>query len=756
MGEYVELHARSAFSFLQGGSVPEEYIDACRKLEMPAMALLDRDGVYGIPRFHMATTRDTGKGRVLAHVGAEVTCTEGGRYPLLCANRQGYQNLCRLITRMKLRVPKHPKLGQMAAATPDELREFSEGLICLTGDEHGPLAVALQRGEDAGHDCLEQLRDIFGRSNVYVELQRHGDRDEEARNEAVIQLARQMQFHLVATNGVSYARPEQREVLDIFTCLHHKVTLETAGRLLSPNAERYLKPGAVMKRLFADLPEAIENTTEISSRLEFEMKDLGYEFPLFPVPAGETLDSFLRRRTDEGARVRFPKYTAKHQKQIDHELSLIQKLGLAGYFLVVWDIMEFCRRQGIMAQGRGSAANSAVCFALGITAADPIQYNLLFERFLSEDRGEWPDIDIDLPSGDERERVIQHVYELYGKGGAAMTANVICYRGKSAIREVGKVLGFNEETTSKLSALSPMWGWKGPDETIENQFRQAGMDLHHPSVAKFFELVSALQDLPRHLGQHSGGMVVGQGQLDSIVPLENASMPGRVVVQWDKEDCADMQIIKIDLLGLGMMAVLRDTMTLARKHHQKELSLANLPENDPAVFEALRRADTIGWFQVESRAQQASLPRTQPRCFYDVVVQVAIIRPGPIVGKMMHPYVLRRQGREAPICPDPSLEPVLRRTLGVPLFQEQLLRMAMIAADFSGSEAEELRRAMGFKRSEKRMGEIEVKLRQGMTRKGIIGRRRKRLLLRLLPLRDMAFPNRMPSALPFWPMPAAT
>jgi len=739
--EYVELHARSAFSFLQGGSVPEEYVGACRSLEMPAMALLDRDGVYGIPRFHMATRRDTDKGGVRAHVGAELTCTDGSRYPLLCANRQGYQNLCRMITRMKLRVPKHPRPGQTAAVTPDELREFSAGLICLTGDEQGPLAAALNRNEREAKRCLERLRETFGHSGVYVELQRHGDRDEEARNEAAIELARDMKFPLVATNGVSYACPQQRQVLDVFTCLHHKVTLETAGRLLAPNAERYLKPGAVMKRLFADLPDAIANTREISSRLEFEMKDLGYEFPHYPVPEGETIDSFLRQRAEEGARLRFQKFTPRHQKQIDHELTLIAKLKLGGYFLVVWDIMEFCRRQGIMAQGRGSAANSAVCFALGITAADPIQYQLLFERFLSEDRGEWPDIDIDLPSGDEREQVIQHVYGQYGKLGAAMTANVISYRGKSAIREVGKVLGFDEETTGKLSALSPIWGWKGPDETIENQFRQAGMDLRHPSVAKFFGLVSQLQDLPRHLGQHSGGMVVGHGQLDSVVPLENASMPGRVVVQWDKEDCADMQIIKIDLLGLGMMAVLRDTMALARKHHQRELTLGSLPANDPAVFDALRRADTIGWFQVESRAQQASLPRTQPRCFYDIVVQVAIIRPGPIVGKMMHPYVQRRQGREAPTCPHPSLEPVLRRTLGVALFQEQLLRMAMIAADFSGSEAEELRRAMGFKRSEKRMVEIEAKLRQGMTRKGIVGEAQETIVTSITSFARYGFPE---------------
>jgi error-prone DNA polymerase len=738
---YVELHARSAFSFLEGGSTPEEYIDACRKLGIPAMALLYRNGVYGIPRFHMATQRHKDTGAVRAHVGAEVACTDGARYPLLAATRQGYQNLCRMMTRMHLRVPKHPRPGEAAAVTPQELEEFAEGLICLTGDEEGPLAAALSRNAYGGPDCLQRLIDAFGRANVYVELQRHGNRDEEMRNEAAVELARRMRLPLVATNGVAYAHPEQCEILDVFTCLRHKTTLDSAGRLLSKNAERYLKPGAAMKQLFADLPEAVAQTQEISSRLAFEMKDLGYEFPSFPVPAGDTMDSFLSKRVEEGARRRFSRYTPAHQKQIHRELTLIAHLGLAGYFLIVWEIVEFCRREGILAQGRGSAANSAVCYALGITAADPIQYELLFERFLSEDRGEWPDIDIDLPSGEERERVIQHVYERYGQRGAAMTANVITYRGRSAIREVGKVLGFAEETIGNLSALSPMWGWKGPDETIEKQFREAGMDLQHPRVRKFFELVSGLQDLPRHLGQHSGGMVICAGRLDSVAPLENASMPGRVVVQWDKEDCADMKIIKIDLLGLGMMAVLRDAMALVQKHERRELSLHGLPDKDPAVFDALQRADTIGMFQVESRAQQASLPRTRPKTFYDVVVQVAIIRPGPIVGRMMHPYVLRRQGKEAPVCVHPSLEPVLRRTLGVPLFQEQLLRMAMIAADFTGSEAEELRRAMGFKRSEQRMKDIETRLRSGMTAKDIVGDAQDTLVTSITSFARYGFPE---------------
>jgi error-prone DNA polymerase len=523
---------------------------------------------------------------------------------------------------------------------------------------------------------------------------------------------------------VCQASAKQREVSDVLTCVRKKVLLESAGRVLAINSERYLKPASIMSRLFADLSEAVANTRELSSRLEFTLSDLGYEFPKYPVPSGETMSSFLRKRTYEGARSRYtgacgtPGFE-QARRQIDHELAIIEKLNLAGYFLIVWDIVNYCRELGILVQGRGSAANSAVCYSLGITAVDPVGMELLFERFLSEERGEWPDIDLDLPSGDRRESIIQHVYESYGKLGAAMTANVITYRGRSAAREVGKVMGFDEETVSRLSKLVRTWEWHDPRDTPERQFSDAGLDLQNRRIRKFFELYLAVQNLPRHLGQHSGGMVICQGQLDSVVPLEPASMPGRVVIQWDKDDCADMGIIKVDLLGLGMMAALEDSLLLIRDSYGEEVDLAHLPPDDPAVYEALQKADTIGLFQVESRAQMSCLPRLRPTKFYDIVVQVAIIRPGPIVGKMVHPYLKRRQGREVPTYFHPSLEPVLKRTLGVPLFQEQLLRMAMACAGFTGGEAEELRRALGHKRSEARMREIEVKLRRGMTQNRI-------------------------------------
>ncbi|MCS6952507.1 MAG: error-prone DNA polymerase [Bryobacteraceae bacterium] len=707
---YVELHARSAFSFLEGASLPEDLIERAAELEIPAVALLDRDGVYGAPRFHMAAKR----AGLRALIGAEITAVEGCRYSLLAETRAGYQNLCRLITEMKLRAPK----GE-AAATLEDLARYSAGLICLTGGEEGPLARALAEGMRQARSWLERLIATFGKRNVYVELQRHYERREEARNQALVELAESLGLPLVATNGVRYARPERRELLDALTAVRHKTTVFQAGRRLETNAERYLKPAREMASLFADLPEAIHHAEELAARIEFTLADLGYRFPRYPAPPGETMNSFLRRLVEAGARERYRPYHERAQRQIERELALIEKLDLAGYFLIVWDLVRFCREQGILVQGRGSAANSAVCYVLGITAVDPVGMDLLFERFLSEERGEWPDIDLDLPSGPQRERVIQYVYQRYGPRGAAMTANVITYRDRSAVRDLGKALGFPEEALARLGALAAGFEWDDPDNTPERCFREAGFDLDDPLTRKFLELYQAAQDLPRHLGQHSGGMVICEDALDAIVPLEPATMPGRVVLQWDKEDCADMGIIKVDLLGLGMMAALEESLRLIRHAWGEAIDLAHLPKDDPAVYAALQQADTIGMFQVESRAQMSCLPRLKPEKFYDLVVEVAIIRPGPIVGKMVHPYLRRRQGLEPVTYPHPSLEPVLQRTLGVPLFQEQLLRMAMTVAGFTGGEAEELRRAMGFKRSEKRMKEIEVKLRQGMARNGI-------------------------------------
>jgi error-prone DNA polymerase len=742
---YIELHTASAFSFLRGASLPETLVERAAALGYPAVALLDRDGVYGAPRFH-AAAKAAG---LRALIGAELTIalsiptpdrdipTSPPRHiatwtlPLLVASQEGWRNLCRLVTRMKLRAPK----GE-GALTLDDFDGYTSGLIALAGR---PLVAADRYGVGG---LLDRLVGIFGRDHIYVELQRHLRRDQEDDNDTLASLAEAFRVPIVATGGVRFASPEERPLFDVLTAIREHTTLDAAGRLLAANAERYLKPPAQMARLFADHPPAVMASEALAERLQFTMTDLGYRFPRYPVPPGETEMSFLRKIADIGARERYRPYHDRARAQIARELDLIEKLELAGYFLIVWDVVNYCRQQDILVQGRGSAANSAVCYSLGITAVDPVGMDLLFERFLSEERGEWPDIDLDLPSGDRRERVIQHVYERYGKHGAGMTANVITYRGRSAAREVGKALSLEPGLIDRLAKVMNQFEYIDPSESIGRNMTQAGLDAGDRRVQHFARLWYQLQDLPRHLGQHSGGMVICQDDLSSVVPLENASMPGRVVVQWDKDDCAEMGLIKVDLLGLGMMAVLQDSITLINRQSPAPLvDLAHLPQDDPAVYTMLRAADTVGVFQVESRAQMATLPRLKPTCFYDLVVQVAIIRPGPIVGQMVHPYLNRRAGLEPVIYDHPSLEPVLARTLGVPLFQEQLLRMAMAVAGFTGGQAEELRRAMGFKRSEKKMRQIEVQLREGMARNGITGAVADRIVLSITSFALYGFPE---------------
>ncbi len=732
---YVEFHARSAFSFLEGASMPEAMTEQAANLGLPGLAILDRDGLYGSPRLYTTAL----KHGLRSHIGAEVSVDAFGaqmrpaswqphgvpprpvRLSLLCESQRGYKNLSLLISNYKL--AQRSKGDGVASLRA--VQEHAAGLVCLTGGDEGPLAAALDRGGmSEGRRVLGRLVGSFGEKNVFAELQRHGLRGQEARNQAVMALAREFGLPLLATNGVNMATAFEREILDVFTSIRHGCSLDGAGVLLQPNSKRYLRTAEKMAALFRDVPEAIGNTGMLSDRLSFAMKDMGYEFPRYPVPDGDTMDSFLRKRVMEGIARRYGcngnnDLRERAEARVEVELELIERLKLPGYFLIVWDIVRFCEEKGILVQGRGSAANSAVCYVLGITAVDPVKMNLLFERFLSDARGEWPDIDLDLPSGEDRERAIQYVYAQYGKLGAAMCANVITYRGKSAAREVGKALGFDADMQSRLTRLVSSWEWKGPTDSMEHQFRHAGFDLKHPRIAKYLELSIRMLDLPRHLGQHSGGMIIAQDQLASVVPIEPSSMPGRNVVQWDKEDCADMGLIKVDLLGLGMMAVMKDCRDLIAQYHGKTLDLAQLLQDDPDVYATLQKADTIGLFQVESRAQMASLPRNHPKEFYDIVVQVAIIRPGPIVGQMMNPYMERRKDRQKVTYPHPLLEDVLRRTLGVPLFQEQLLRIAMTIANFTGSEAEELRRALGSRRSADKMQALEIKLRAGMDANGV-------------------------------------
>jgi error-prone DNA polymerase len=706
--DYVELRCRSAFSFLTGASLPEDLIDRAAALGHDTLALADRNGVYGAPRFFQAARR----AGIRPLVGAEVRVAGAGALLLLVEDRTGYRNLCRLLTAGALGRPKGT-----AEVTWAQVGEHAAGLHCLAGGADGPLAVA--NGDEAAA-ALARLRDLFD-VRLAVDVQRHREPPGERLLRRLADLAAARDVPVVATNDVRHTAPEDRPLLDVLTCIRLGTTLDQVGRRLVANAERHLKTPAEMAALFRDMPAALRQSRRIAERCAFTLADLGYRFPEFPLPPGETPIGHLRRLTYRGARARYRRITPRVRRQLEHELALIGRLDLVGYFLIVWDVVRFCRERGILCQGRGSAANSAVCYALGITAVDPVGMELLFERFLSEERGEWPDIDLDLPSGERREEVIQHVYRRYGAHGAAMTATVVTYRTRSAVREAGKALGLSLAQVDRLTKLLRAHGWHDQHDELAAQLRAGGVDPAAPRVGLLVDLVRRMQGLPRHLGQHTGGMVIAAGRLDEIVPLEPAAMPGRHVIQWDKDDCADLGLIKVDLLGLGMLAALEEAIPLVRVHEGVTIDLAHLPPDDPAVYAMLRRADTVGVFQVESRAQMATLPRLRPERFYDLVVEVAIIRPGPIVGQMVHPYLARRAGRTPVTYAHPALEPILRRTLGVPLFQEQLLRIAMTVAGFTAGEAEELRRAMGFKRSEARMRAIEARLRTGMAARGIVG-----------------------------------
>lgn len=700
--DYVELRCASAFSFLAGASSPEDLVERAAATGHRALALADRDGLYGIPRFHQAAAA-TG---LAAIVGARVAVRDGPGLLLLVETPRGYRNLSRLLT------AAHARSGGRATRWVgwDELEAHAGGL------------VALVRGDAAlAEAALDRTRALLP-GRTWVDVSRHLDRRRAAAARRAAALAEAHRVPVIASNDVRHARAADRPLLDVLACLRAKTTLDGAGRRLAPNAERHLKAPAEMARLFADRPEWLRATRAVAERCAFRLADLGYRFPIFPVPAGETQASWLRRLTLAGARRRYgAPLPARVRRQLEHELAVIGRLDLDGYFLIVEDIARFARERGMLAQGRGSAANSAVCYALGITAVDPVGMDLLFERFLSEERGEWPDIDIDLPSGGQRESVIQYVFERYGRHGAAMTANVITWRTRLAVREVGKVLGLGAGAIDRLAKLLATLESGEDRDEARALLRRGGVDPDAPRVRALLALIDRVRGLPRHLGQHPGGIVIAAGRLDEVVPIEPAAMPGRRVIQWDKDDCADLGIIKIDLLGLGMLNALERTIALVREHEGREIDLAKLPADDPATWAMIQRADTMGTFQIESRAQMATLPRMKPASFYDLVVEVAIIRPGPIVGRLVHPYLNRRAGREPVTYPHPSLEPILRRTLGVPLFQEQLLRIAMTAAGFSGGEAEELRRAMGFKRSRERMERLEQRLRAGMAARGLTG-----------------------------------
>jgi error-prone DNA polymerase len=700
--DYIELRVRSAFSFLEACSNPEDLIEAAAERGYPALALADRDGVCGAPRFHRAA-RAAG---LRALVGAEIAVepTPGmdpdtplrpaprasgrgaDRLLLLVESAEGWRRLCRLLTlahgrRDKALEARDPRARARIQVRWDELEALAgHWSVLVRGDER--LTAAL----------LDRAKPVFG-DRLAVDVSHLLDRRLARAGRRAADLAASRRIAVVASGDVRCARPRDRRLLDALVCLRERVPLDAAGRHLAVNAEGHLHDRAEIVRRFADHPDWILATRRIAERCEFTLENLDYRFPVYPLRPGETQIGRLRELVRQGARRRHGERPgARVLRQLEHELAVIEKLELAGYFLIVEDITSFAARERILCQGRGSAANSAVCHALGITAVDPVKMDLLFERFLSEERGEWPDIDIDFPSGDQREKVIQYVFSKYGSAGSAMTANVITYQTKLAVREMGKVLGHAPEAIDRLAKLvgrldfpsSPQAGERSADPELLARLREAKLDPEAPGVRHWIDLIGAVQGLPRHLGQHSGGVVIAAGRLDEVVPIEPATMAGRRIVQWDKDDCADLGIIKIDLLGLGMLAALEETLPLIARHEGVAVDLAQLPPDDPETYALMRRADTVGVFQIESRAQMATLPRLKPKTFYDLVVEIALIRPGPVVGQMVHPYLNRRAGREPVVYPHESLRPILERTLGVPIFQEQLLRIAMTVAGLHG------------------------------------------------------------------------
>jgi error-prone DNA polymerase len=722
-----EFHARSAFSFLRGASDPEILMARAAQLGLTALAITDHEGFYGSARAY----QEACKRGIRAITGATLEI-DGAHVPVICATRAGYRILSRHLTNRHLK----------EIVAHDEMNRGD--LIALTGDREGPVIRHLLRDDrDAALLAARGLIRMFGHGNVYVEIQRHGLRDDAKLNRALIDLARHLRLPLLASNAPLYAMRENRLLADAFTCLRHHTSLDAAGILLEPNGERHLKSPARMAQLFGDLPEALENTQELADRIDFTLEKLGYEFPCHEDETGRLMDldeqtQCLREKCKIGADWRYKEVTPEIQAKLDKEIGLIGRLQLSGYFLIVQDIVKYARDQGILCQGRGSAANSVVCYVLGITSIDAVAQKLVFERFLSEGPSKneyksWPDIDIDFPSGDQREKVIQYVFKKYGARGAAMTANVITYRGKSAFREMSKVLGFPPSIADRFSSLgSTPYHWKRSDtappptpeeieaerqEVFESQMANL-LPPSHPRLVALEKLYHAVLGLPRHLGQHSGGIVICNQGLDEVVPIQSASMPGRTIVQWDKDDCEDLGLVKIDLLGLGMLAAMENMIEI-RRRKDPGFELAGIDLDDKKVYDLMQRSDTVGTFQVESRAQMATLSILQPAKFYEVAIQVAIVRPGPIVGGLLHPYLRRRKGVEKADCISPGFDEVLDRTLGVPLFQEQVLEMAKIIAGFTGNEAAQLRKAMSFNRSNKRMMEVTDKLRERMVERNV-------------------------------------
>ncbi len=708
---YAPLWCKSNYSFLEGASHPEELVEACRRLGIPSLALTDRNGVYGIVRAHVRARELD----VHLVVGSQVSLQDGSEIVLLVQDREGYAHLCRLLT-----------AGHLRGAKGDCRVSWEE--VC----RHSPGLIALWIG-GTGPPFPEPLRAAF-EDRLYVVLARHRRAEETLKEIRLRELADRFGLPTVAAVEVLYHAPGRRPLQDVLTCIREGVTLPAAGRLLRPNDQHALKGPEDMARLFADDPASLERTREVAARCAFSLGELRYRYPLERLPQGKTSFQYLEERTFAGAARRLGGKFETQVPQLKKELALIRELEYEGYFLTMHEIVEYCRRERILCQGRGSAANSAVCFALGITGVDPTQVNLLFERFISRERAEPPDIDLDIEHN-RREEVIQHVYKKYGRTHAAMVANVVRYRHRSAIREVGKVLEIPATGLDRLARQVSHGHWD------EDFIRQAGLDPENPALRHLAALVLEIQDFPRHLSIHPGGFLLGHHPVHDLVPIENATMEGRTVIQWDKEDVEDAGLFKVDLLGLGALNLLHLGFDLLRRHRRMELSLATLPREDAATFDLICRSDTVGVFQIESRAQMAMLGRLKPRTYYDLVIEISIVRPGPITGGMVHPYLRRRNGEEEITYPHESLVPVLEKTLGVPLFQEQVMQLAMVAADYTPGEADQLRRDMAAWRRSGRIERHRERLVSRMIKKGIAQEFAEHVFMQIRGFGEYGFPE---------------
>ncbi len=770
MPRYAELHCHSAFSFLDGASNPEELAYRAKQLGLDALALTDHDDLGGIPRFAHAARELS----LEAIVGAELTLEDESHIIVLVKDLTGYRNLCALVTLARSEADRgSPRI------TYDQLFSRAKGLVALSGCPHGAIPAALASGETlVARRHLKRFVEVFS-EDFFLEVGHHYITQESLITRQLIEIASSTGTPWVVTNNVHYVGSEKRIVHDVLTCLKHKVTLPQAGRRLRPNGSWYMKSADEMAHMWRHNLVGIKNTLLVAERCQFRLgwlepplpsfsfteavaKESGISISLLETPdvadplATDTVlldgesgtrptqvsyPGLLEHLVWSGAAKRYDVLTDVHRKQLNHELSLINKLKLAPYFLIMWDIVRFARSQGIAVQGRGSAANSAICYCLMITAVDPIAMDLLFERFLSEGRTEPPDIDLDI-AHQEREIVLQYVYEKYGRAHAAMVCEVITYRGRSATRDAARVLGFSQEQADLLSREAHHGEAQDAAANLANGgLERLGFDINDRRVKLLVKVIEGLHQLPRHRSIHVGGFVLSGQPIGEIVPVENAAMDKRTVIQWDKDDIDLVGLIKIDLLGLGMLTMLQEGLKLIEKHRGQTIDIGKLNMTDPAIYAMLQKADTVGVFQVESRAQMNILPKLRPTCFYDIIVSIALIRPGPIQGNIVHPYLKRRRGEEKVEYLHPSLEPILKRTLGVPLFQEQGMKLAVTAADFTASEADQLRKVMSHKRSKEKMAKLCVKLAEGMKKNGFTEEAIKTITHQLEAFANYGFPE---------------